>query len=123
MTTLEGFQVDMGGYYLEDRGAPAGDPFGGGGGGQLLPGHQGVPAWLGNLLTQQETVRASDLPQLPELHEGELGPLLAGDWLTMLAPQMCDISASAPLWWRRTMEVVAQAYQIWLTANPLTRLG
>lgn len=81
---------------------------------------QEIPPWLGMFLTQQESVRASDLPQLPELHEGEVGPLMAGDWLTMVGPQMCDISTSAPVWWRRTMEVVGQAYQAWLTAEPLT---
>ena len=49
-----------------------------------------VPGWLGGVLAQQESVRSVQLPMLPELSESEVGPLLAGDWLTMVNPFMSD---------------------------------
>ena len=65
------------------------------------------PQWPGN-------VRSVDLPALPELSESEVGPLIAGDWLTTIGPLLRDMSASSSLWWDETMRVAGESYQRWL---------
>ena len=44
-------------------------------------------------MAQQESVRAVDLPALPELSESEVGPLVAGDWMTTIGPFLRDMSS------------------------------
>ena len=52
----------------------------------------------------QESVRALDLPTtLQELSESEIGPLIAGDWLTTIGPFLRDMSSSSSLWWKSSM--------------------
>ena len=89
------------------RRAPPGGGFpqshpGGGGAGMLLG---NVPAWLGGLMAQQESVRAVDLPMLPELSESEVGPLVAGDWITTIGPFLRDMSSSSSVWWDEVLRV------------------
>ena len=43
-----------------------------------------MPWWM--LAQQQESVRPVELSTLSKLTETELGPLLAGDWLTTIGP-------------------------------------
>ena len=43
----------------------------------------------------EEGLRTIDLPPLPGLSEGELGPLAAGDWVALITPMMKDLSASS----------------------------
>ena len=118
-------------------GFPGGGPGGGGfpGGG---PGHGGfpggppgggaanpfgnVPAWLGGLMAQQESVRAVELPSLQELSESEVGPLLAGDWITTIGPFLRDMSSSSSVWWDEVLRVAGALYRVWLGSEPMERL-
>lgn len=107
-------------------GPPGGPPGGGDGGapaGPLGPGAFGqFPAWLGGLMAQQESVRAVDLPTLPELSESEVGPLLAGDWLTTIGPFLRDMSTSSTWWWDEVLRVAGALYRMWLESEPMERL-
>ena len=80
------------------------------------------PSWLSALLTQQESVRSVELPPLNDLGEAEIGPLLAGDWLTSITPLMRDISPSSSQWWDLVLQAAGSKYQCWLGSDPLTRL-
>ena len=71
---------------------------------------------------QQETVRAVELPTLQELSESEIGPLIAGDWLTTIGPFLRDISASSSLWWDEVLNVAGALYRVWLNSEPMERL-
>ena len=81
-----------------------------------------VPAWLGGLMAQQESVRAVELPPLPELSESEVGPLLAGDWMTTIGPFLRDMSSSSSLWWDEVLRVAGALYRVWLGSEPMERL-
>ena len=110
----------------EDLGA-GGFPGGGGfpgppGGGDPGVPYAGVPAWLGGLMAQQESVRAVDLPALPELSESEIGPLIAGDWLTTVGPFLRDMSSSSSMWWDEVLNVAGALYRVWLNSEPMERL-
>ena len=59
---------------------------------------------------------------LPELSESEVGPLVAGDWLTMVNPFMSDLSSSSSLWWQEVLRVSGDCYRQWLEAEPMERL-
>ena len=87
-----------------------------------MTGLNGVPPWLGAVMAQQENVRSVDLPALQELSESEVGPLIAGDWLTTIGPFLRDMSASSSLWWDETMRVAGESYQRWLASEPMERL-
>ena len=100
-------------------GGPGGPPGGGGAGG--LPMGQ-IPAWIGGLMAQQESVRAVELPALPELSESEVGPLLAGDWITSIGPFLRDMSSSSSLWWDEMLRVAGALYRVWLGSEPMERL-
>ena len=89
--------------------------FGGGGAGE-------VPSWVATLLSQQESIRTVDLPCLTDLGESEIGPLVAGDWLTSITPLMKDLSSSSATWWDAVLTVAGDSYQTWLNSDPLTRL-
>ena len=67
-------------------------------------------------------MRSFDLPPLPGLVEGELGPLAAGDWLALITPMMKDLSATSAQWWDSVMEESTRAYELWLQSEPLARL-
>ena len=77
--------------------------------------------WLGGE-SRDEGVRSIELPPLPGLHEGELGPLAAGDWLALITPMMKDLSSSSALWWDGVMEEATRVYEQWLQSEPLARL-
>ena len=112
-------------------GGPPGGGFPGNPGGGF-PGHPGgghpgahfagVPAWLGGLFAQQESVRAVDLPALQELSESEIGPLIAEDWLTTVGPFLRDMSSSSSMWWDEVLNVAGNLYRIWLNSEPMERL-
>ena len=73
-------------------------------------------------MAQQESVRAVELPALQELSESEIGPLIAGDWLTTIGPFLRDISASSSLWWDEVLNVAGALYRVWLNSEPMERL-
>ena len=56
-----------------------------------------------------ENVRTITLPTLPDAKEGEIGPLAAGDWITLITPLMKDLSAASSAWW----EVVFDRGGLW----------
>ena len=101
-------------------GPPGGGPPGGGGDPNLP--YAGLPAWLGGIMAQQESVRAVELPSLPELSESEIGPLIAGDWLTTIGPFLRDISSSSSMWWDEVLQVAGALYRVWLNSEPMERL-
>ena len=108
-----------GGFPHGFPGAPGGPPGGGGGGfpggppGNGAGGAYGpMPAWLGGLMAQQESIRAVDLPALPELSESEVGPLVAGDWMTTIGPFLRDMSSSSSLWWDEVLRVAGALYRV-----------
>ena len=105
-------------------GGNPGPPGGGGPGGGGDPGlnYAGFPAWLGGLMAQQESVRAVELPSLQELSESEIGPLIAGDWLTTIGPFLRDMSSSSSLWWDEVLNVAGTLYRIRLNSEPMERL-
>ena len=111
----QGASVPVGGSSVgqERPGGPGG--FGGGGPGE-------VPLWVATLLSQQESIRTAELPGLADLGESEIGPLVAGDWLTSITPLMKDLSPSSAAWWETVLSVAGSAYQGWLGSDPLTRL-
>ena len=76
VTFLVAFRVEVRVFQTVEEVFQGGPPGGGD------PGNPfgGLPAWLGGLMAQQESVRAVDLPSLPELSESEIGPLIAGDF-------------------------------------------
>ena len=111
----QGAPVHAGGH-PGGQGRPGG-PGGFGGGG---PGE--VPPWVATLLNQQESIRTVDLPVLTDLGESEIGPLVAGDWLTSITPLMKDLSPSSASWWETVLAVAGGAYQSWLGSDPMTRL-
>ena len=101
-------------------GPPGGGPPGGGGNPNIP--YAGLPAWLGGIMAQQESVRAVELPSLPELSESEIGPLIAGDWLTTIGPFLRDISSSSSMWWDEVLQVAGTLYRVWLNSEPMERL-
>ena len=103
-------------------GSPGGGFPGAPGGGDPAAPYGGVPAWLGGFMAQQESVRAVELPALQELSESEIGPLIAGDWLTTIGPFLRDISASSSLWWDEVLNVAGALYRVWLNSEPMERL-
>ena len=93
-----------------------------GGGGDPGAPYAGLPAWLGGIMAQQESVRAVDLPPLQELSESEIGPLIAGDWLTTVGPFLRDMSSSSSMWWDEVLNVAGTLYRVWLNSEPMERL-
>lgn len=73
-------------------------------------------------MAQQESIRAVDLPALPELSESEVGPLVAGDWMTTIGPFLRDMSSSSSLWWDEVLRVAGALYRVWLESEPMERL-
>ena len=73
-------------------------------------------------MAQQESVRAVELPSLQELSESEIGPLIAGDWLTTIGPFLRDMSSSSSLWWDEVLNVAGALYRVWLNSEPMERL-
>eukprot|EP00435_Cladocopium_sp_Y103_P052700 s362_g16.t1 len=69
-----------------------------------------------------ETIRSVELPPLPGIREGELGGSVVGDWLTLVAPVMKDLSISSCAWWEAVMKASGEAYQQWLMSDPVQRL-
>ena len=70
----------------------------------------------------EETVRSVELPPLPELSESEVGPLIAGDWITSVTPLMKDLSSSSATWWDEVLRLSGDLYGRWLNAEPMERL-
>ena len=65
---------------------------------------------------------AVDLATLPELSESEIGPLIAGDWLTTVGPFLRDMSSSSSMWWDEVLNVAGALYRVWLNSEPMERL-
>ena len=105
-------------------------PFGGHGNGQMPGGGGGIPlgptiptsADMGWIPSFGESIRTVDLPQLPSIKEGELGGAVLGDWLTLVAPIMKDLSVSSGAWWTAITRGASDAYQRWLRSDPVQRL-
>ena len=91
-------------------------------GGPSFPWNGGVPAWVGGLLNREETVRSVELPVLQELGESEVGPLIAGDWITSVTPFMKDLSSSSAAWWDEVLRCAGDLYGRWLSSEPMERL-
>ena len=77
--------------------------------------YAGLPAWLGGIMAQQESVGAVDLPPLQELSE-------SGDWLTTVGPFLRDMSSSSSMWWDEVLNVAGNLYREWLNSEPMERL-
>eukprot|EP00435_Cladocopium_sp_Y103_P038238 s480_g10.t1 len=69
-----------------------------------------------------ETIRSVELPALPGIREGELGGSVVGDWMTLVAPIMKDLSVSSSAWWEAVLKAAGEAYQQWLLSDPVQRL-
>eukprot|EP00435_Cladocopium_sp_Y103_P038530 s827_g10.t1 len=69
-----------------------------------------------------EVVRtgAPDLPQLGEWSSTE-GPIMMGDWLTMLEPAIADLSESSEEWWSELIKAVQSWYGDHMKLSPLER--
>ena len=68
-----------------------------------------------------ENVRTITLPTLPDAKEGEIGPLAAGDWITLITPLMKDLSAASSAWWE--VVLTEAVYGRWLRSDPMTTLN
>ena len=108
---------------------PGGNPWLSSGDGHADPGGfsfggtaSNLPAWYGGLLGREETVRSLELPPLPELSESEVGPLIAGDWITSVTPFMKDLSSSSAAWWDEVLRCAGDLYGRWLSSEPMERL-
>ena len=62
------------------------------------------------------------MPNLPQLSESEVGPLLAGDWITTIGPFLKDMSSSSSLWWEEVLRIAGTLYRVWLGSEPMERL-
>ena len=51
------------------------------------------------------------------------GSLEFQDWLQLIAGLMGDFSDSSQLWWSGVVQVTKDAYERWVTASPIERLG
>eukprot|EP00435_Cladocopium_sp_Y103_P005472 s1608_g1.t2 len=69
-----------------------------------------------------EAIRSVELPPLPGIREGELGGSVVGDWMTLVAPVMKDLSISSCTWWESVTKAAGEAYQRWLLSDPVQRL-
>lgn len=68
-----------------------------------------------------ESLKHVELPKVPS--PGEVGAALQfGDWMTIVYPQMCDVSTNARLWWDASLNEAVALYGRWLQAGPLQRL-
>ena len=76
--------------------------------------------WLQGM--NAETIRTIELPPLPGIREGELGGSVLGDWLTLVAPMMKDLSISSSAWCEAVTKASGEAYQRWLLSDPVQRL-
>ena len=70
-----------------------------------------------------ENIRTVTLPALPDLKEGEIGPLAAGDWITLITPLMKDLSATSSAWWEVVLTEAVGCYDRWLRSDPMTKLN
>ena len=57
------------------------------------------------------------------LPEGDQSGLLFQDWLVQITTAMQDLSAGSGSWWELVKTSVMKAYETWLAATPLERLG
>lgn len=78
--------------------------------------------WPSCVMAQQESVQAVELPTLTEPSESEIGPLIAGDWLTTIGSFLRDISSSSWMWWDEVLQVAGALYRVWLNSEPMERL-
>ena len=60
--------------------------------------------------------------ELPELSDGDLTPLILGDWLEVVKPLMMDLSPQASRWWILVVEESYKYYHEWRRATPMERL-
>eukprot|EP00435_Cladocopium_sp_Y103_P054363 s510_g17.t1 len=102
------------------RGGGHGMGYGGAGIPNMAPFH--LPQEMMWFPGMNENVRSVELPPLPGVREGELGGTVVGDWMTLVAPIMKDLSASSCVWWDAITKAAGEAYQTWLQSDPLHRL-
>ena len=57
------------------------------------------------------------------LPEGDQSGLLFQDWLVQITTAMQDLSSGSGGWWELVKTSVMNAYETWLAATPLERLG
>ena len=69
-----------------------------------------------------EAIRSVELPPLQDLHEGDLGSIILGDWIQLVTPTMKDLSATSWKWWEEVLSFAMMAYREWLQAEPVQRL-
>lgn len=60
--------------------------------------------------------------ELPSLSESS-SPLELGDWLTVIAPLMRDVSQVSAVWWERTRSRATELYQLWKRSSPMDRIN
>ena len=71
---------------------------------------------------EDEALRGGvDLHQLPEWSP-DTAPVDLQDWLLLVDPQMCDISASSYEWWALTLETARKWYQHHQSLKPIEKL-
>eukprot|EP00435_Cladocopium_sp_Y103_P044759 s704_g12.t1 len=129
-----GYPPHGGGYgpsgYGHGHGGPGSGPGGGYGGDGFGYGGHGMPRMAHFPMPQEmvwfqgvnETIRSVELPPLPGIKEGELGGSVVGDWMTLVAPVMKDLSVSSSSWWDSVTKAASEAYQRWLLSDPVQRL-
>ncbi|CAE7609261.1 GIP [Symbiodinium sp. CCMP2456] len=55
--------------------------------------------------------------------DGDQSGLLFQDWLVQITTAMQDLSSGSGSWWELVKNAVTKAYETWLAASPLERLG
>ena len=70
----------------------------------------------------EEALRGGvELHQLPEWSP-DTAPVDLQDWLLLVDPQMCDISASSHEWWAMTLETPRKWYKMHQSLKPIEKL-
>ena len=68
---------------------------------------------------------AKYISELPKLNQTELSQsaVTCGNWLAQVRQVLVGLSPSATVWWQGVEQPATRAYQRWLVADPLGRLG
>ena len=73
------------------------------------------------LQASPEVLKSAELPLLLQ-PGGEQSALQFGDWLTLVAPLVGDISNPAREWWGEVLNETTALYDRWLTSTPSERI-
>jgi len=65
---------------------------------------------------------AVELPSLSAGSSGEAAAII-GDWLAIITPVISSLSMSAHVWWGEVRKAAFDAYEAWLRASPIDRIG